>query len=161
MRVLGVDPGTRTTGYGVIDKQGSSLHMVTFGVVAPGGKPPLPERLKIIHDGLAEVIAAWHPEVLSLEEAFYGKSVQSTLRIGEARAMALLCAAEAGIPVAQYAPAMVKRAAVGHGGAHKSQVQAMVQRLLGLAALPEPEDAADALAIAICHCHRSNLRALG
>jgi len=154
MRILGVDPGTRRTGYGVLELVGDRLTLVTCGAITTRARDPVSLRLKTIHERLAEIIAACRPEALALEEAYYGKSVPSAIRIGEARAIALLCAAQAGIPVFEYPPAVVKKASVGVGTAHKSQVQTMVQRILGLAAPPEPEDAADALAIAICHCHR-------
>ncbi|NOZ21642.1 MAG: crossover junction endodeoxyribonuclease RuvC [Planctomycetes bacterium] len=153
VRVLGVDPGTRNVGFGVIDKVGSRLHPVTYGAIAAKAKD-LPERLKQIHDGLAEIIAEHHPDVVAVEEAFYAKSVTSTLRLGEGRGVVLLCAAEAGLPVSEYAPRLVKRAVVGTGAAHKSQVQQMVKSILGLDKAPQPADAADALAIAICHCNR-------
>jgi len=155
MLVLGIDPGTRHTGYGIVSKQGSRLLPVVFGVISPGGRRPLPERLRGIHDDLGALIAEHGPEVMALEEAFYSKNVRSAMRIGEARAIAILCAAEAGIPVVEYTPAVVKKAAVGSGRAHKSQVQVMVQRILGLAEPPASEDAADALAVAICHCNRA------
>ncbi|MEW6356693.1 MAG: crossover junction endodeoxyribonuclease RuvC [Planctomycetota bacterium] len=156
VRVLGVDPGTRNVGFGVIDKVGSRLHAVDYGVITAKAQD-LPNRLKEIRDGIAAVIAQHHPHVLAVEEAFYAKNVKSTLRIGEGRGVVLLCAAEAGIPVNEYAARLVKRATVGTGAAHKSQVQQMVKSILGLDAPPRPEDAADALAIAICHCNRVSL----
>ncbi len=154
MLILGIDPGSRNTGYGMVSRQGSRILPVAFGVISPGGRRALPERLLQIHDGLTDVIAEEKPEVMAIEEAFYSKNVRSALRLGEARAIAILCAAEAGIPVAEYSPAVVKKAVVGSGRAHKSQVQVMVQRILGLAEPPASEDAADALAVAICHCNR-------
>ena len=153
MRILGVDPGTRRTGYGVIERCDDALRAVAYGAVSLDVRRPLPERLGQIYDALGKIIATHRPQVLALEKAFYGRNVQSALRIGEARAVALLCAHQAGLAVAEYAPAAVKRSAVGAGRAHKSQVQRMVRIHLGLREEPRPEDAADALAIAICHAH--------
>jgi len=143
-----------TCGYGVIDYRENRFKVVTYGVVQCPRSKALPDRLATVVSGLEKVIEDTKPECAAIEEAFVGKSVQSALRVGEARGIAIACAARAGLPVAQYPPAMVKRNIVGSGTAHKSQVQKMVQVLLGLPELPEPEDAADALAIAICHCHR-------
>jgi len=154
MRVLGVDPGTRNVGYGVIDKDGSRLKPVAYGTVAAKSRA-VHDRLREIYEGISGVIASYGPDVVALEKAFYAKSVKSTIRIGEGRGVVLLCAAQAGLPVAEYAPRVVKRAAVGTGSAHKSQVQHMVKSILGLDAPPDSEDAADALAIAICHCNRA------
>jgi len=154
VRVLGIDPGTVTCGYGVLDHRENRFQVVTYGAVQCPRSMAFPERLATIFGGLEKVIEDTRPECAAIEEAFVGKSVQSALRIGEARGIAIACAARAGLPVAQYPPAVIKRNIVGSGTAHKSQVQKMVQVLLGLPELPEPEDAADALAIAICHCHR-------
>ncbi len=155
MRVLGIDPGTITAGWGVVEKQGGRLRLIAYGVVAPGRRGAYEARLKQIFDGITEVIQKHRPDVLAIEEVFYGKNIQAAIRIGEGRAVALLCAAHARIPVAEYAARVVKKSAVGVGNAHKSQVQQMIKALLGLPAAPEPEDASDALAIAICHCNRS------
>jgi crossover junction endodeoxyribonuclease RuvC len=155
VRVLGIDPGTRSVGFGVVDAEGSRLRPVTFGVVAPGRmKGDLPARLHAIHLGLREAIREHAPDAVAIEEAFYGKSVQSALRIGEGRGVALLAAAAEGVPVHQYPPATVKKAVTGSGNAHKSQVGRMVRVLLSLSG-DLPEDAADALAVAICHLNRA------
>jgi crossover junction endodeoxyribonuclease RuvC len=154
-RVLGIDPGTRSVGIGVVDRVGNRLVPVHFGIVAPGRmKGDLLARLKAIHEGILHAIREHDPDTVALEEAFYGKSVQSALRIGEGRGVALLAAALGGKPVAQYPPATVKKAVTGSGNAGKEQVGRMVSVILGL---PEeaPEDAADALAVAICHLNRS------
>jgi len=157
MRVLGVDPGTRVCGYGVIDVNGAELRTIDFGVVRAAERKPLPERLKIIHEGLASVIAQHRPDVVAVEGAFHGVNARTAIKIGEGRGVALLAAAAAGLEVAEYAPATVKKAVAGMGGADKNQVQQMVRVELGLRDVPEPDDAADALAIAICHCHRKRL----
>jgi crossover junction endodeoxyribonuclease RuvC len=113
------------------------------------------ERLKSVFDGLGAVIEKTRPEVAAIEEAFYGKSAQAALRMGEGRGVAIVAVAANHVPLFQYAPAVIKKSVVGNGRAHKSQVQEMVRMLLGLPGVPEPEDAADALAVAICHCHRA------
>ena len=154
MRVLGIDPGTITAGWGVVEKTGNRLRLVAYGTVSPGRRGLYEQRLKQIYDGLMAVIAEHKPDVLAIEEAFYGKNIKAAIRIGEGRAVALLCAAHAGLPVAEYAARVVKKSAVGVGTAHKTQVQQMVKAILSLPAVPEPEDAADALAIALCHCNR-------
>jgi len=155
MRILGVDPGTRCTGYGVVEQSRGGLSAVAYGAIPLDARRSLVERLGLIFDGLREVIDAHRPAVLALEKAFYGRNVQSAMRIGEARAVAMLCAQRAGLTVAEYAPAAIKRSVVGAGRAHKSQVQRMVRIHLGLEEEPRPEDAADALAVAICHAHHA------
>jgi crossover junction endodeoxyribonuclease RuvC len=151
---LGIDPGTVTCGYGVVDYHATRFRAVTYGVVQCARSMTFPERLATIFAGLEKVIAECRPECAAIEEAFAGKSIQSALRIGEARGIAIVAAARAGIPVTQYSAKLVKKAVVGSGTAHKTQVQRTVQVILGLSEPPEPEDASDALAIAICHCHR-------
>jgi crossover junction endodeoxyribonuclease RuvC len=153
MKVLGVDPGTLVCGYGLVEADGDRLRALEYGVVRSSADD-LPERLKAIYEGLCTVIERFEPDVVAVEGAFFGKNVRSALKIGEGRGVALLAAAVNGRPVAEYAPAMVKKAVVGSGRAHKSQVQQMVRVLLELPELPTPEDASDALAIAICHLHR-------
>lgn len=154
MRVLGIDPGTQVCGYGVVDCAGGVVKAVDYGVVRAPRQQALYLRLHGIHTGLSEVIARHRPEVAAVEGAFHGINARTAIKIGEARGVALLAVAAAGLEVNEYAPATVKLATVGTGGATKSQVQEMVRVILKLSALPEPEDAADALAIAICHCHR-------
>ena len=157
LRVLGIDPGTRSVGIGVVEGVGSRLVPISWSVVAPGRMGgDIPRRLRVIHEGIREAIDAHRPDVISLEEAFYGKSVQSALRIGEGRGIAILAAALADLPVHQYPPATVKKAVAGSGNAHKSQVNRMVKLLLGIAEDVQ-EDAADALAVAICHLNRVTL----
>ncbi|MFQ5686612.1 MAG: crossover junction endodeoxyribonuclease RuvC [Candidatus Scalindua sp.] len=155
MRVLGIDPGTMVTGYGVVDGINGKLSYVTHGTIEGRRKDSFPDRLKLIFDGLNKVIKKYKPDYIALEEVFYGKSVKSAIKIGEARGIAILCAASANIPMSEYAPTVVKRAVVGSGNAQKVQVSEMVKIILALPAVPEKYDASDALAIAICHCHRS------
>ncbi len=159
MRILGIDPGTLVCGYGVVDLDGSDMKVVDFGVVR-SPRRPLHERLHIIHQGLVSVIARHAPDVVAVEGVFHGINPRTALKIGEGRGVALLAAAAAGLEVAEYAPASVKKAVVGTGRAQKSQVQQMVRVILALPDIPQPEDAADALAVAICHCHRQRLEEL-
>ena len=159
MRVLGIDPGTQVCGYGLVEQTGGDLKALDYGVVrAPSA--PLPERLRVIHEGLSAVIARHRPDIVAVEGVFHGINPRTALKIGEGRGIALLVAAAAGVAVAEYSPATVKKAVVGSGRAHKGQVQQMVRLILSLPQIPEPEDAADALAIAICHCHRHGLEEL-
>ena len=155
MRVLGIDPGTMVTGYGVVDDINGKLSHVTHGTIEGRRKDSFPDRLKLIFDGLNKVIEEYKPDHTALEEVFFGKSVKSAIKIGEARGIAILCAASANIPMAEYAPTIVKRAVVGVGNAQKAQVSEMVKVILALSEAPKKFDASDALAIAICHCHRS------
>lgn len=155
MRILGIDPGLRLTGFGVIDTHGSALRYVASGVIrVPAGS--LPPRLKSIHDGVAEVIAEYRPEIAAAEIVFVNVNPQSTLLLGQARGAAITTLVSAGLPVHEYTAVQVKQAVVGTGRAAKSQVQAMVQRLLALPGLPST-DAADALACAVCHAHAATM----
>lgn len=155
MIVLGVDPGTRCTGYGIVEKRGNTFLPIAYGAITMGKEEEIAGRLKAIYDGLTQVIAARKPQAMALEKAFYSKSIASAFRIGEARAIAMLCAAQANLALAEYEPRLVKLSVVGSGAAHKEQVQRMVKMLLGLREDPKPVDASDALAIAICHCQRA------
>jgi len=153
MRVIGIDPGTVAAGFGVVESAGSSLRPVAYGVLRPARGLPYVERLLAMYRGIVEAIEQYRPSAVAVEEGFFGKSVRSAMKLGEGRAVALLGAAQSGLPVTTYAPAVVKKAVVGSGTADKSQVQEMVKCLLGLKEAA-PEDASDALAVAICHCHR-------
>jgi crossover junction endodeoxyribonuclease RuvC len=155
MRVLGIDPGTMVTGYGVVDDINGRLSHVTHGTIEGERKDSFPDRLKLIFDGLNKVIEEYKPDYIALEEVFYGKNVKSAIKVGEARGIAILCAALADIPMAEYAPTVVKKAVVGVGSAKKGQVGEMVKVILALSDVPKKYDTSDALAIAICHCHRS------
>ena len=154
MRVIGIDPGTLVCGYGIVDAEGSRMKAVHFGAVRVKDDMTFPERLVHIHNGLSEVIREHKPEVAAVERLFVGKNVRSAMRTGEGRGIAVLTAAIEGLPVYEYTPAEVKKGVVGVGRAHKTQVQEMVRIILGLEKVPRPQDAADALAIAICHCQR-------
>lgn len=157
MRVLGIDPGTMVTGFGIVDDIRGKLSSVSYGTIEGRRKDSFPDRLKMMFDGLNKAIKDYKPEQIALECAFYGKNVKSAIKIGEARGVAILCAALAEIPLFEYAPTEVKRAVVGSGSAQKEQVSKMVKVLLSLSEVPEKYDATDALAIAICHCHRMKL----
>ncbi len=158
MRILGIDPGLRVTGFGVIEQTGGKLHYLTSGCVR-SGDGDLAARLKAILEGLAEVIGANRPEEVAIEKVFVNVNPQSTLLLGQARGTAICAAVIAGLPVAEYTALQVKQAVVGKGHAKKEQVQHMVKRLLALPGDPSP-DAADALACAICHAHGRKLGGL-
>lgn len=160
MRVLGVDPGTRICGYGIIEANGADLKAVDYGVVKASKKESLAQRLQIIHTALKTIIEKHEPDVVAVEGAFYGVNARTAIKIGEARGVALLAATSADLEAAEYPPATVKKAVAGNGRAQKSQVQKMVQIELSLPELPSPQDASDALAIAICHCHRQRFKDL-
>ncbi len=155
MRVFGIDPGSVRTGYGCVDTDGTRHRLVTCGALTPGPRATLPERLHVIHDGLARLLRDVAPACVAVENLFHAKNVRSALTLGHARGVAILAAIEAGFPVVEYAPAEIKLAVVGYGRAEKGQVQHMVQLLLGLDTAPTPHDASDALAVAICHAHTS------
>ncbi|HEY0877714.1 MAG TPA: crossover junction endodeoxyribonuclease RuvC [Zeimonas sp.] len=157
MRILGIDPGLRVTGFGVIDVDGTRLRYVASGVIRiPAGS--LPPRLKTIHDGIADVVAEYHPNSAVAEIVFVNVNPQSTLLLGQARGAAITALVARGLPVHEYTALQVKQAVVGYGRAAKSQVQQMVQRLLALPGVPST-DAADALACAICHAHAATMSA--
>ena len=152
MRIFGIDPGSDRTGYGCIELDGSRHRLVISGAISSVGAS-FPEKLLKIHTGLAVLLAECRPDCVAIENLFFSNNARSALKLGHARGVAMLAAVEAGLPVAEYTPAEIKRAVVGYGRAEKHQVQQMVKLLLGLAALPSPHDSADALAIAICHSH--------
>ncbi len=154
---MGVDPGTETTGYGIIESDGSSHEAILFGAIKTRPRKPFPERLLKIHDGLSQVLSSERADVVAIEDIFYAANVQSALKLGHARGVALLVAARQGLPVFQYSALEIKNAVVGYGRAEKSQVQSMVRFLLHLPEPPVPMDAADALAVAICHAHRTRV----
>lgn len=154
--ILGIDPGTRITGYGLIDE---SQKPIDFGCIRPPAKEILANRYKILFESVERLIERYEPSAIAIESQFVMKNVQSTLKLGMAKGMVYLAAARKGIPIYEFAPKKAKLAIVGHGSASKMQVQKMIQALLGLAKPPEPYDAADALALAICCSHhlRSSL----
>jgi crossover junction endodeoxyribonuclease RuvC len=154
--IFGIDPGSERTGYGCVDSDGRRHRLVAFGTIAPPIHSTFPERLTIIHAGLATLLADHRPDCVAIENVFHAKNVRSALKLGHARGVALLAACQAGMAVAEYSPAEIKRAVVGFGRAEKQQVGAMIKLLLGLDAVPSPHDAADALAVAICHVNSSH-----
>ena len=154
MRLLGVDPGTEVLGWGIVTLE-KNPRLVACGAIRAKRSQSAPKRLAQMADGLSGVIREHRPDIAAVEKAFFGKSAASALRIGEARGVVLAELARAGVPVEEITPAEVKRAVVGSGSAHKRQVQRMVAAVLGLAELPEPLDASDALAVAVCLAHRT------
>lgn len=156
MRILGIDPGSRATGYGLVLCEGNRLQHIDNGVIRPPEKAELPARLLHIQQELAKVIARYAPECAAVEQVFVAHNVQSALKLGQARGVALLAAAQAGLEVAEYTPMQIKSAVVGYGRAAKGQVQQMVRALLNLPEIAQ-EDASDALAVAICHAHSGGL----
>jgi crossover junction endodeoxyribonuclease RuvC len=154
MRILGIDPGLQRTGFGIVEADGPRLRYVASGTIGTSEAPrgDLPRRLQLIYEGVREVVATWQPACASAEIVFVNVNPQSTLLLGQARGAAIAALVAGGLPVAEYTALQMKKAVVGHGLATKAQVQAMVQRLLALPALPGP-DAADALGLAISHAH--------
>jgi crossover junction endodeoxyribonuclease RuvC len=155
MVILGVDPGSVRTGYGVIDTDGRRHRLVETGVLAPSPRFPLPERLRVIHAGIAGLIARLRPEALAVEDIFHAANARTALVLGHVRGVVLLAGAEAGLPVYAFPPATVKLQVTGFGRSEKGQVALMVARLLDLPGGGEAGDAADALAVALCHAHLS------
>ena len=152
MRVLGIDPGTAITGYGLVDFA-DDLHLVDCGAIVTPAGMALPQRLLTIHRDLSAVLARFQPQVAAVEELFFSKNVRTAMSVGHARGVVLLALAQAGLPIYHYKPSEVKLAVTGYGGASKSQMQEMVRLLLGLDSILAPDDVADAVAIAICHAH--------
>ncbi len=156
MRVLGIDCGGEYTGYGVVEMNSrGGLICLACGAIKLSPREPLAQRLSHIYDGLGGLILAHHPDEVAIEEIFYALNVKSALKLGQVRGVAMLAAASAGLEVAEYSPLTIKSSVVGYGRAEKQQVQHMVTRLLNLPEPPQPMDASDALAIAICHLHTS------
>jgi len=154
MRVLGIDCGGEHTGYGVVELQArGKLWCLSCGAIRLSAREALPRRLSRIYNRLGEIIAEYRPDQVAIEDVFYALNVKSALKLGQIRGVAMLAAATAGLNVAEYSPLTIKSSVVGYGRAEKQQVQSMVTRLLDLAEPPEPMDASDALAIAICHLH--------
>lgn len=158
LRVLGVDPGSIKSGYGLIEESQQKLRTIDFGAIYTHPKDPFPARLLEIKRGLEQVITRYQPQVLALEDVFFAKNVKSALKLGHARGVILVTAMEVGLEIVEYAPLEIKQAVVGYGRADKYQIQQMVKILLGLQDIPQPEDAADALAVAICHIHSAEMR---
>ena len=154
MRVLGIDCGAKSTGYGIIESRGSrSLRLITSGVITTSPRDAFPRRLSRIYEGLKTIIEEYSPEEVAIEDLFYARNFRTAVKLGHVRAVAMLAADGVGLPVAEYSPLEVKSSMVGYGRAEKSQVQEMVKRVLSLAEAPQSHDAADALAVALCHLH--------
>ena len=160
MLVLGIDPGTATTGYGLVRDVDSGPEMVAYGVILTPAGAAMPQRLVTIFHELKKLIALHRPDSGAVEKLFFARNVSTAMTVGQARGVALLALAEAGIEVGEYNPRDVKQAVAGYGAADKPQMQGMVKAILNLAEIPRPDDAADALAVAICHLHSARLKSL-
>jgi crossover junction endodeoxyribonuclease RuvC len=154
MRILGIDPGIGSTGYGIIESDGSKHKLILFGAIKTNPRQAFHERLLKIFIDLNKILSIEKTEIMAIEEVFYASNVQAALRLGHARGIALLVAAQHGLSVFEYSPLEIKSAVVGYGRAEKIQIQGMVRLLLNLQEIPSPDHAADALAVAICHAHR-------
>ena len=155
MIILGVDPGTLVTGYGVIEERDGRFKVLAYDVVKNRSEQSMPIRLRAIYSTLCKVIERYHPDEFAIETAFYGKNAQSAMKLGHARGVSILAAVNAEIPTSEYSPREVKRAVVGSGAASKDQVSFMIQSILNLKTPPKYYDATDALAVALCHCHKT------
>ena len=161
MLVLGIDPGTATTGYGLVrENPDSSLGVVDHGVILTPAKMPMPERLALLYEKLNEIILLHRPDSSAVEKLFLQKNVKTAISVGQGRGVVLLALAQAKIPIGEYTPLEIKQAVAGYGGADKQQMQEMVRMLLNMDKRPTPDDAADALAVAICHLHSAKIQGL-
>ena len=162
MLVIGIDPGLAITGYGLIkqEEETDQLQAVSYGVIQTAGKTPISERLLQIYSQLNEILKFHQPNEAAVEKLFFQKNVRTAINVGQGRGVAILTLANTRIPLMEYSPLEVKQAVVGYGGAEKVQVQQMVKAILGLNELPQPDDAADALAVAICHIHSLKMKAI-
>lgn len=158
--ILGIDPGTAITGYGVITEAQGALQALDYGVIRTPSSDPLEIRLVSIYSELTALLRRHRPDAVAVEELFFSKNARTALSVGHARGVVLLSVAQQGTPLFHYKPAEVKQAVTGYGGADKRQIQEMVRMLLDLDAIPQPDDAADALAVAVCHLHSDRLRQL-
>jgi crossover junction endodeoxyribonuclease RuvC len=157
MCILGIDPGTATTGFGLIEETQTGLLTLEYGIISTPANMPMDKRLVILYDRLNEIIIKYHPESCAVERLFFRRNVTTAISVGQARGVILLSLSKNNIPIAEYTPMEIKLAVAGYGGAEKKQVQFMVQSILDLRNLPKPDDAADALAIAICHLHSKRI----
>jgi len=160
MLVLGIDPGLATTGYGLVSDSDQALSLIDFGTLKTSPKDSLGERLLVLYRELGILIDRHHPGAVAVEELFFSRNVRTAMTVGHARGVVLLGAAQSDVPIFEYTPLQVKDAVVGYGRATKNQVQEMVRLLVGMSQIPRPDDAADAIAVAICHIHSSRLLAL-
>ena len=157
MCILGIDPGTATTGFGLIEETQTGLLTLEYGIISTPANMPMDKRLVILFDRLNELLVKYHPESCAVERLFFRRNVTTAISVGQARGVILLSLSKNNIPIAEYTPMEIKLAVAGYGGAEKKQVQFMVQSILELKNLPKPDDAADALAIAICHLHSKRI----
>jgi len=154
---LGVDPGTAIVGYAVVSARGDDLSMIACDVITTPARMPLAERFQQIYQGLVEIIGIYHPQEAAIEELFFAKNARTAMTVGQARGVAMLALANGGLPISEYTPKQIKQAVTGYGSAGKEQVGEMVRILLKLPAIPRPDDAADAAAVAICHLHTASV----
>ena len=154
MKIIGIDPGLVQTGFGIINVRDVEVSIIDYGVIRPVSKESLSKRLFTIYSDVCEIISKYNPQVFAIEEVFYGKNVKSAMRLGQARGAAMVAAASKDIPIYEYSARKVKQSITGNGNAHKSQIKFMVKVKLNMDHGPEPTDAADALAIALCHDHQ-------
>lgn len=163
MIILGLDPGTATTGYGVIQAQGNKITGICYGVIRTPASEAMSKRLRTIYDDVGQLMRTYQPDDVAIEQLYFGRNITTAISVGQARGILLLQAECHGLHIAEYTPMQIKKALVGTGHAEKKQVQYMIQKFLGLDKMPQPDDAADALAVAVCHAHskRLNRRMLG
>lgn len=157
MRILGIDPGVAIVGYGVIEYNKNTFKVIDYGKITTPAHTPLPQRLKMVYDGMTELVNTFKPDVVSMEELFFNTNVTTAIAVGHARGVLVLATENASVPLAEYTPLQIKQAVAGYGRADKNQVQQMVKRFLNLTEVPKPDDTADALAVAICHAHSASL----
>ncbi|HCU07466.1 MAG TPA: crossover junction endodeoxyribonuclease RuvC [Clostridiales bacterium] len=160
MRIIGIDPGYAIMGYGIIDQNGNRFTPVTFGCVTTDKALPMPDRLKRLYEGLTEVIAVHQPEEASIEQLFFNTNTTTAIQVGQARGVAILACANSGLSIFEYTPLQIKTSITGYGRAQKDQMQSMIKMLLNLTQIPKPDDAADALAAALCHGYSGQVKKL-
>ncbi len=160
MRILGIDPGTIAMGYGIIESRDEATTLIDCGVLSTSGRSPIGERLSYLYNRLVEIVVRFQPDAVAIEQPFVAKNVKSALTIGRAQAVAILAAVNRGIPTYEYTPAQIKQKITNYGASSKEQIREMVRLHLGLTQAPEPSDAADALAVALCHLSETHLSAL-
>ena len=154
MKIIGIDPGLVQTGFGIINVKDNQASLIDYGIIKPAPREALANRLLVIFNDVCDILSNYNPQVFAIEDVFYGKNVKSAMRLGQARGAAMVAAASNNIPIYEYSARKVKQSVTGNGNAHKSQIQFMVKAKLHLDHNPEPMDAADALAIALCHDHQ-------
>ena len=154
MKIIGIDPGLVQTGFGIINVKDNQASLIDYGIIKPAQRDALSSRLLVIFNDVCEILSNYNPQVFAIEDVFYGKNVKSAMRLGQARGAAMVAAASKNMPIYEYSARKVKQSVTGNGNAHKSQIQFMVKAKLQMDHTPEPMDAADALAIALCHNHQ-------